>query len=73
MIVQSSFCKITNVILIKIIKIRMITNHYELNIRGYRRITKVIKINKINKINQKYGSRSENRSCEGGITSNRRL
>lgn len=25
------------------------------------------------KINQKYGSRSENRFCEDGITSNRRL
>jgi len=49
----------------------MITNRYELYIRGYRRITKV-KI-KNNKKNQKYGSRSEKRFCEGGITSNRRL
>jgi len=30
-------------------------------------------MNNTNKINQKYGSRSENRFCEGGITSNRRL
>lgn len=50
----------------------MITNHYELYIRGNRRITKVI-TNEIKKKNQKYGSKSEKRFSEEGITSNRRL